>query len=280
MRHSRLPPKRLKMTGSWDSLYLPSDDPQTIAATLRQSLETLGYTLYDPFGLLPGKSYAQTVRLFVAPARAGWVRVVGTLDPRLLMPLSASAPCLVLSLNGAEAVIEAYARGGLRDPEHVLRRYLRTGLTADHLRRALMDEPPEATTGSAAPDAFGHLPSEVQSLAGQVDPRQAQKMFDRISGNLLRKASSDRQVADEARELISPPDWGSPGARRMLAVVGCLTLPDNWREPDFVSLRDAYQLHARRRRKPDARLYPGDEDVMAAVPDALDYIPVYGGQDA
>jgi hypothetical protein len=47
-----------------------------------------------------------------------------------------------------------------------------------------------------------------------------------------------------------------------------------------VALRDSYQLHARRQRKPDARLYPGDEEAMTRVPDALDYIPVYGGKNA
>ncbi|MBL8157537.1 MAG: hypothetical protein JNM70_25480, partial [Anaerolineae bacterium] len=45
-------------------------------------------------------------------------------------------------------------------------------------------------------------------------------------------------------------------------------------------LRDAYQLHSRRQRNPNARAYPGDEAVMAAVPDALMYTPVYGGADA
>ena len=101
----------------------------------------------------------------------------------------------------------------------------------------------------------------------------------RLTGNLLKKADSDERTAASARELIQPPDWNSPGARRLHALVGCLTLPPNWRDPDFVTLRDAYQLHARRQRKPDARLYPGDEEIMARVPNALDYIPVYGGRD-
>ena len=48
-------------------------------------------------------------------------------------------------------------------------------------------------------------------------------------------------------------------------------------EPDFDSLRDAYPLHERRRRSPNARIYPGDEAIMAKVSDALLYTPVYGG---
>ncbi len=61
--------------------------------------------------------------------------------------------------------------------------------------------------------------------------------------------------------------------------MACLNIPTNWREPDFGALRDAYQLHLRQQRKPGARLYPGDEAVMAQVANALDYVPVYGGCD-
>jgi hypothetical protein len=57
----------------------------------------------------------------------------------------------------------------------------------------------------------------------------------------------------------------------------CLRIPD-WRDPDFVTLRDAYALHKRRERSPNATLYPGDAEALAAVPDALTYTPVYAGK--
>jgi hypothetical protein len=248
-----------------------------VVSTLRQALESFDYTLFDPFGMLPGKSYARSVRLFVAPAQQDWVRVIGTPDARLLAPLSASGPCLYLSLNGSTAVIEVYARGDLRQLDSELRPFLRADRRLDDLRRVLHDDPPAVDDQSRS--AFAHLPDEVQALSAQVDPRQAQKMFERLTGSLLPKTGSDAATADAARELLHPPDWGSPGGRRIHALADCLTLPANWREPDFVTLRDAYQLHARRQRKPDARLYPGDEEAMNRVPDALDYIPVYGGQE-
>lgn len=265
------------MTTSWDSLFLPSVEQDAIAATLRQSLEDFGYTLYDPFGLLPGRSYARSVRLFVAPPAGGWVRVIGTPDPRLLMPLSASGLCMYLALTDSKALIEVYARGDARQPDRELLPYLRAGLSADDLRRALHDELPATTADHGG--LMANLPDDVQALAGQVDAGKAQKMFDRLSSGLLRKAGSDAEQTAAAQAMLCPPDWGSPGGQRILAVVDCLTFPASWRAPDFVTLRDAYQLYARRRRKPDARLYPGDEDTMAAVPNALDYIPVYGGQN-
>jgi hypothetical protein len=265
------------MTASWDSLFLPSASQEAVAATLRQALENFGYTLFDPFGILPGKSYARSVRLFVAPVENDWVRIIGTPDPRLVAPLSGAGACLYLALHGTNAKMEIYTRGDFRQLEAELRPYLRPGRTADDLLRAIHDELPEIAEYTGP--IFTVLPDDVQALSANVDPKQAQKMFDRLTGNLLKKTGSDENTASAARELINPPDWNSPGARRLHALVGCLTLPANWRDPDFVSLRDAYQLHARRQRKPDARLYPGDEETMSRVANALDYIPVYGGRD-
>lgn len=265
------------MTASWDSLYLPSASQEAVAAILRQALENFGYTLFNPFGILPGKSYPHSVRLFVAPAENDWVRIIGTPDPRLMAPLSSTGVCLYLALRGTEAEMSVYARGDFRQPETELRPYLRPDRTPDDLLRALRDDLPQTAADSGP--VFTHLPDDVQALSASVDPRQAQTMFDRLTGTMLKKTGTDARTADAARDLLQPPDWNSPGARRLQALANCLTLPVNWRDPDFVTLRDAYQLHARRQRKPDARLYPGDQDIMAQVPNALDYIPVYGGRD-
>jgi hypothetical protein len=124
------------------------------------------------------------------------------------------------------------------------------------------------------------LPDNVKAMADNVNTGQAQEMFARLSGDLMKKVSKDSGQADAAHALISGgevPDWNSNGGTRIRAVMSCLTLPENWREPVFDSLRDAYQLHERRRRNPNARMYPGDEDLMAKVQDALTYTPVYGG---
>lgn len=262
------------MTISWDSLYLPSANQDAIVSQLHTCLNDLGYQAFDPFGIIPGKAYKHAVRLFVAPPVDGWVRIIGTPDPRMLATLTASIPGLYIALDDDRAIIQAYARSNLRDTAAVLKPYLREGFTLDHLRHALAaDDLPAGDTDSI----FDHLPQDIQALGGQVNPQQAQKMFERLSGNLMRKVGGD---GDAARDLMRGADWNSPGGRRLQALMRCLTIPANWREPDFVTLRDAYQLHARRRRKPDARLYPGDEDIMARVPDALDYVPVYGGRDS
>ena len=269
------------MATTWNCLYLRSEDAKVVVQRLQDSLTGLGYSLYNPFGLIPGKAYPRSVRLFVAPAANGWVKVIGAADEAQLSILSQDTLLIYAALNGAEADIWVYANGDAAPIESGLIPYLRPNLTANNLHQALH------TTSSVIqvdkPDSglpFNALPDDVKAMAGNVNSGQAQKMFARLSGDLLKKVSKDKEQAEEARALINgsaAPDWNSTGGARIRAVMDTLTVPDNWREPDFDSLRDAYPLHERRRRSPNARIYPGDDAVMAKVPDALTYTPVYGG---
>jgi len=282
------------MSTQWNSLYCPSEDAGAIAHALQDSLVALGYQPYNPFGGMPGKSYAQTVRLFVAPPAGGWTHIIGAPDDGQLIPLSRVTSCLYLQLDGAKARIEFYANGERADLALALKPYLCAEVTAETLETvlkaptgelppspgnvtpfSLYEPPPPATTLP-----FTVLPDEVQSLAGKVDKDAAEKMFNRLTGQLMNKVGGD---ADAARALLAgedAPDWNSSGGNRIQLLMDCLTVPANWREPDFTALRDAYPLHERRRRLPNARLYPGDEAILAKVPDALTYLPVYGGRNS
>ncbi len=271
------------MATTWNCLYLPSNEVGDIVQRLQDSLTGLGYTLYNPFGLIPGKAYSRSVRLFVAPNASGWVKVIGTPDDAQFSTLSKDTTLIYAALNGTETDIRVYANGDAVDLESALLVYLRPNLTPNDLRNALV------TTSNVIqmnkPDSglpFDALPDDIKALAGKVNTHQAQKMFNNIlSGGLLKKVSNGEDQGHAARALIHNSDtldWNSSAGTRIRAVMNCLTLPENWREPDFDSLRDAYPLHERRRRSPNARIYPGDEAVMAKVPDALLYTPVYGGQ--
>jgi hypothetical protein len=264
------------MTTSWDSLYLPSGEKEAILKTLQESLIVLGYELYDPFGLIPGKSYPQTTRLFITPPVEGWIRIFGSFDPQIFPTLSNLCLCLHLSLDDSQALIETYENGKRVEPQNALKSYVRPDRNLERNLNGPIILPAE----QAADSIFDSLPDDLQSLAGRVDKGQAQKMFNRLSGNLMKKVAGNEsdKMSSAARDLMSAPDWNSPGGQRIRALMGCLTVPANWREPDFTTLRDAYQLHSRRRRNPNAHLYPGDAETMAKVPDALNYTPVYAGR--
>lgn len=268
------------MTASWASLYLPCADAAALVTALRTALVSQQYELYDPFGLLPGKAYAHTQRYFVSPAQAGWVRVLGLPELHICTALSHECLCLAVELDGAEATVDVFSDGQQVDPLAALAAHVRPGADLERAFSATF-------TGGSAPanPLLHHLPDDVQSMAAGVDSQQAQKLFERMSGGLIRKmgqrtGTDGDQMADAAQNLLgaSAPDWNSSGGQRIRAVMAALTVPENWQTPDFTTLRDAYQLHRRRQRKPDARLYPGDAEALAQVPDALDYQPVYGGR--
>ncbi|MBL8153526.1 MAG: hypothetical protein JNM70_05020 [Anaerolineae bacterium] len=272
------------MSAIWTCQFSCSDDASTVADLLRRSLTDLGYTLYNPFGLLPGKAYPQTIRLFAAPSRGGWVRILGEAEAALLCQLSQTTLVLQASLRDGQSQINVYVNGAAADPLEALSAHLRPGQTREHLRAALAGEglPPALTASPPGSKALplDALPPDVREMAGRVDAGQANRMFARLSGDLMKRVSGESQAA-AAQALVSGanlPDWESAGGRMIRAVLGCLTIPEGWQEPDFDALRDAYPLLERRRRRPDAPLLPGDDALMSRVPDALDYIPVYGGK--
>lgn len=271
---------RMIMPTSWNSLFWLSNDSESVATALRESLVALGYELFNPFGLIPGKAYPYSARLFVAPPANGWVKVIGAPDERQMPLLNGNF--LYLKLNDSRATIRFFAGGQSLDLEPSLIAYLKPNLTVADLQLAL--DNPHIAKISPLDTPLGGVPMEalsedIQSMARQINPNQAQKLISRLSDTLLKRSGGEEQ-AKAARALVEEPhqpDWNGPGGLQIRALINCLTIPANWHEPDFIALRDAYQLHERKRRNPKARAYPGDEETMAKVPNALAYIPVYGG---
>lgn len=271
------------MSTLWNSLYCPSNDAGQIAAALRDALVAAGYELYNPFALSPGHAYRESIKTFTAPSADGWVRMVGFVDEAVLLALSQTALCLVLSLDTAFAPIRLYHQGQIIPPGEALTPYLHPGRTINHLEQILAGLV-EATSPvpATAPLPLNLLPADIQSLAQGVNPGQAQNLFARLSGDVLKKVTRDSAQVEGARALLSQnaqPDWNSPAGQQIQALMSNLTTPENWREPDFDALRHAYPLHQRRAQRPNARLYPGDAELMNAVPDALAYLPIYGGKN-
>lgn len=234
---------------------------ELIAAVLQSS----GYTRFDPFSGIPGRAYPQTVRTFVAPPLAGWVRVLAeAVHEDLLLPLSQKAGLVYAYLDDDRGSIEAWREGS--------RLNLQTefGIVPEKIT---VIQPP-AKTGNDWMDA---LPDEVKAM--QSHPNQAAKMIDRLSGSLLTKAGGADQ-REQAMALLSSKgdaDWSSSDGKTILGAFAALGI-QNGISPDFATLRDSYSLHARRKRRPTATLLPGDQATLQSVPDALDYIPLYAGK--
>jgi hypothetical protein len=251
------------MTDLWSSLYLRADDSAAVAQALERAAAVNGYTLFNPFSGAPGRTWPRTLRLFVAPAQGGWVRVLGQPDEALLPELSHHAPLLWAELEGDRGRLDAWDKGRAGRVEAI---FGAAPEDADAL-------PPSAPT-AAGSSVFDALPDEVKAM--NTRPDQAQAMLDKLSGGLIRKAGGDEASAKAALQG-HPPQWDSREGRRVAALLDRLDIP-GWAQPDFVTVRDAYQLHLRRQLRPNAPLYHGDQDTLDAVPNALDYRPVYAGK--
>jgi len=268
----------------WKSLYLScADDCETItkdiAQTLRDTLHSFGYEDYDPFGGSPGKSYSQTVKLFIAPTQNGWIRLIGDVNEHLFEPLSRIGTCLYAALENDAAEIRVFIDSVEADVIEELTPHLTTDHPPETLRAALTGQlstnvDNTSVSGEAAPVPLEALPQNIQDMAQQLNSRQVGKLFNRFMKQVGKRVSGDQEAA---AALLQRVDWNSDGARQLEVLMRCLNIT-NWRLPDFVTVRDAYQLSRRRERFPNARVMPGNEETLQAVPDALTYVPIYVGK--
>lgn len=280
------------MSARWHALFVPLEDADRVESALRDSLTALGYQPYDPFpggsGTPPGLD--DLARSFVAPPGEDWTRVLGEVDPAALPALSAALDMPLLEGwladgEGGFVVWQAGARDGSADALAAFLRPDRTRADVDAALRAASDAPSEVS--SLADLGAGALPPEIERLAEQhgVDARQADKLVKRLRGNLFGKLNrqaggSESDAQAQARVLLAGQAdvWSSPAGQRVMAIAAALRLPATWRVPDFDAVREAYQLRRLRARAPRLPLMPGDQQALDAVPDALDYRPVYMGR--
>ncbi|WP_119065194.1 hypothetical protein [Aggregatilinea lenta] len=281
------------MADTWHSLYLPLADAAPVAEALQSLLKADGYRAYDPFpggmGTPPG--LREMIRLFVAPPQDGWVRVLGEIPDTVIDALSAQLGVPVLhgwlsAEDGGFAVVQDGTRH--TDPEAVAK-MVAPGKSPDQLRRAFAGELPVPVLDSDQPPvvALGMdaLPPDLQARVQQknVNPDKAARMFEKMSGGLLRKVSGggDDDEQAQARAMMMGQQhniWNSLAGQRMRAAAEVLGLLASWRTPAYEAVRDAYQVHRLRERSPRLMLMPGDKEAMQAVPDALAYMPVYFGR--
>ncbi|MDX2163676.1 MAG: hypothetical protein SF162_20335 [bacterium] len=273
-----------------------------VVERLQAGLNAMGYQPYDPFGLIPGRAYPKAVKLFVCDGRDGWISVKAAPEPETMMAAVGLAKTVlafdpfpfVLALalhdsdalpnnaSGALSLVETYAGDEKIDPAAALGAHLKPGRTADDLRAALGQpvDPAGRTAPAVRIDSLAAelLPADVRSKAKGVSAAQSQPLIERLTHNLLGKVGG--AVPPGTGDLLrgNAPAWSSPAGQRITAFMEYIAIPGDWRDPDFVAVRDAYALAVRRQRHPALTLLPGDQAALDAVPNPLRYTPIYMGK--
>lgn len=251
---------------------------QQILQQLPAGLEVESFRTYDPFGLLPStRVYAQTVKLFVAPPEPAtrWLKIIAAPDSvlpdALLQVLSqANRLCLAVLLEDAVTTRFIIYRDGVAAAswQDALEPYFTNADKDASGRSSLPAAPPR--TPMLPTDG---MPDDLRTMADQLGGSQIEKLMNRMTDKLLN--ADQRQ---DAQDLLRSTqiDWTQPGGQQIARVMSSLGI-EPWQSPDYTPLRDAYQLQSRLQRNSNARRYPGDQDAIDAVPDALRYTPVFAG---
>ncbi|MBI5928506.1 MAG: hypothetical protein HY862_04315 [Chloroflexi bacterium] len=265
-------------------LLCQSNDPSEIQAHLKTNLQALGYVFYDPFAGGTGTPVGlqQRTRSFISPAHGGWVRMLfapneGWTD-EVTRDILAGRPVIrAIYFSG-----EQFEIGTVTDGIIGLVSFLRTGLTEADLQRALVAS---SQVHTASPDG-GNLPSELQKFADEqgVDAQQVDKMMQKMAGSVFKKIGSEQDAQTQAKSAMAGAtkqpevDWNSPAGKALLGVMACLSVPEKWWQPDWKTLTGAYQAARQLQRDPKSPMLPGDKQAMAALPNALDFTPLYMGK--
>jgi hypothetical protein len=275
----------------WQRILVASQDTSHLIAALKDIYQAHEYKPYDPF---PGGTgtpvrLADKVRLFVCPPAGGWLRVCvapeDTVSPAILGQIAqtTSATLIDSHLQSTEQFdITVYGADAKAQPgPDGLLPYLKPDLPPDTL--AVVWQQDFAAVESAP---TSDLPDEIQQLARDkgVSMKHVDKLMQRVSrrvfGQMESQEGQDAQSAarDALKAGAEGINWGSAAGQHLLAVMECLTVPADWHLPDWKTLSGAYQLARQRQRAPGGLTLPGDEDLLAALPDALTYTPLYFGQ--
>lgn len=267
-------------------LLFKTADAEHLKTSLRNALQNAGYSFYDPFpgGTGTPMGLQNRVRSFIAPPDAGWVRMLFApnemwQENEVLAGLNLPVIKIVY-FSPEQFEIGAYQPNTGATGIPALVTFLRTGLTENDLRQAM-----NIASGSASDSASNELTPELQKFAEEqgVDAQQVDKLMQKMAGSVFQKMG-DKGAQAEAKSAIigaakqATVDWNSAAGQAVKAMLGCLTVPENWTQPDWKTLTAAYQVARQLQRDPKALMLPGDKDALKALPHALEFNPLYIGK--
>ncbi len=252
---------------AWNSTFIKTDSAALVAAWLTDAFTVQGWQAYDPFpgGAGTPFSVTQFAKTFTFALSNDWTRIVseGALPDNILRALSVPVlrGWLDAERGGWDARPDAPQNGELEALEY----FILPGGSRDELTRALAGRRPVE-----ALDAPGLLPPDVDKLARdrKVNPKQADKLIDRMASSLFARAGGADARSGAQAMLGGSADWNSDAGKVLRAVAAVLHLPEGWREPDFIGVKDAYQAARALARNPRASLLSGERDALARFPAA------------
>jgi len=276
----------------WQTLLIGTGDSPLadVLAALQAALIAHDYAAYDPFpgGIGTPPAYKTFVRAFATPIHKGITRVIGAVDLDAIAGIGERWPLLSgwLAANGGGW--QTIQSGTWTTDADALAVFLRTDTTVDQLRAYQAGNYPKtAPAATKSGMAALPLPPDIQQMAQSrgVDPKQADQMLSKLTGQMFSRMDRDTggdasAKQAEARAMLQGADvlWNSPAGQQVSAIATLFALPERWQTPAFADLREAYNIARLLVKNPKARLLPGDQAALAAVPDALRYTPIYFGK--
>lgn len=264
---------------NWQSLlFINTSDATPSALAIGDWLKQHGYKAYDPFpgGLGSPIGKVSRLRMFLAPPTDGWTRLMvapsDELPAELVQALGMDA--IWPRLMGTEqfSVAHVSAVGEMNTSWEAFRPYLKPDLDVQHLNDA-------ANRPIVIDPRTSNLPNDVQQMAAShgIEMGQVDKLMGKMTRRLFDKDQEGDALQQAQAGLASQTsvNWNTVSGQRLMAVMACLTVPeDYWRLPLWDSLTAAYQV-ARQRQRGQGDLLPTDAATLAVVPNALDYTLLY-----
>lgn len=253
----------------WHSLFLFSEQVAKIRTVIHDYFSIHHYTIYNPFSGLPGMTYPKTIKLFLAPVDAGWLRILvdGNTDVEsLAQDLSKVADCLSVRLEGSVASIYSYQQGTAIPLSTWIETHLRTDSHKHNGNEDTLLTLNEQHIGDVPLSA---LSDDMQAKAQHINLKQANNLFKKVSKRFL----SASKLQDAQKLLQGHSDWEGEGGQSIRQLMATLTIPDNWHSPDFASVRTAYTLKVRAQSHSAS-----DETILRSIPNISAYQPLYAGK--
>ncbi|PJF42663.1 MAG: hypothetical protein CUN55_09765 [Phototrophicales bacterium] len=265
----------------WQTLLFSQvSDQSVLAEQIRANLKVQGYKPYDPFpgGLGSPIGKVLRLRMFLAPLHSRWARICiapqDELPHALLETLELSGIFLQVLDDEAFKIQYIDAQNGVISSWQALEGFLAEGKTVADLEAAAQKPALIQKQSSSL-----NLPPDIEQMANAkgVNMTQVDKMMGKMTRRLLGK-EQESETLQQAKGSLSQTaafDWNAPSGQRLMAVMACLAVPqDYWREPSWDALTTAYQV-ARQRQRGQGDLLPIDATALEAVPNALEYTLLY-----